>query len=183
MFRAVVFIGLAVLLVAGATAWTNESTADSTRAPAGDSATAGSTSWLLGTTEQRFETIAEQFRGFGVTMMEVDRRYQELYFAGGDANWDYAAYQIEEMEEAIEYGLQRRPKRAASAAMLAPALDAVKAAVSVHDADAFQQAFQNLTATCNACHLAEDVPFIKVATPTRRVSSIRLDPGSATPKQ
>lgn len=76
----------------------------------------------------------------------------------------------------MEYGLQRRPARRESAAMLGPALDEVKAAVSRQDADAFGQAFQSLTATCNACHLAEKVPFIHVAEPEQRVSSVRSQP-------
>ena len=73
--------------------------------------------------------------------------------------------------------------RAAGAAMLEPALNKVKSAVSAEDADAFGQAFQTLTATCNACHLAEDVPFIHVAIPAQRTSSIRRRPGSADQEQ
>lgn len=176
MPRTVVFFGLAVLLAAGMSACTDQTITDSIHTPAGDSATASSDSWLVGTNDERFESIANQLGGFGATMMEVDHRYQDLYFAGLDANWDYAAHQIEEMEGAMEYGLQRRPARRESAAMLGPALDEVKAAVFRQDADAFGQAFQSLTATCNACHLAEEVPFIHVAEPEQRVSSIRSQP-------
>lgn len=137
-----------------------------------------SDSWLQGSVEQRLDTLAEQLRGFGVTMVEVDHRYRELYFAGQDGNWDYAAYQVEEIEEAIESGLQRRPKRAAAAAMLEPALEAVEAAASARDSDAFEKAFTTLTATCNACHQAEGVSFVQVAVPRQRVSSVRSTPAT-----
>lgn len=152
-------------------------TAPAPGAPQAEASSASSSdSWLQGSVDERLDTVAEQLRGFGVTMVEVDHRYRELYFAGQDRNWDYAAYQIEEIEEAIESGLQRRPKRAASAAMLEPALEVVEAAVSARDSHAFEQAFATLTASCNACHLAEDAAFIQVTTPQQRVSSIQPPP-------
>lgn len=48
-------------------------------------------------------------------MVETGYRYQELYWAGQDQNWEYADYQIEKIKIAIENGLERRPKRAKSA--------------------------------------------------------------------
>ncbi|MCK9489991.1 MAG: hypothetical protein M0Q42_11505 [Xanthomonadales bacterium] len=171
---------LAVLTAALLAACTGSAPAPGVSHDGGASA-ATSDTWLQGTVNERLDTIADQLRGFGTAMVEVDHRYRELYFAGQDRNWDYAAYQIAEMEEAIEYGLQRRPARAASAAMLEPALDQVKAGVSAQDATAFEQAFATLAASCNACHLAEDVSFIRVATPAQRVSSIRSDPESNAP--
>lgn len=146
-----------------------------TEAPASAAAedSAPGDSWLQGSVNERLETVAGQLRGFGVTMLEVDHRYGELYFAGQDRNWEYAAYQIEEIEEALEAGLQRRPARAESAAMLDPALKAVEEAIDARDPAAFDETFARLTATCNACHLAEDVGFIHVGTPERRLSSVR----------
>ncbi|MGY0633322.1 hypothetical protein [Luteimonas sp. A478] len=167
---------LAALTAAALAACTVTAPAPGPSHAAEEASATPSDSWLQGTVEERLDTVADQLRGFGAAMVEVDHRYREMYFAGQDRNWDYAAYQIEEMEEAIGYGLQRRPNRAASAAMLEPALDEVKAAVSAQDADAFGQAFQALAANCNACHLAEAVPFIHVAVPEMRVSSIRREP-------
>lgn len=56
---------------------------------------------------------------------------------------------------------------------------AALAAVSARDSDAFGQAFATLTASCNACHLAGDVPFVQVDVPLQRVSSVRLTPPSS----
>lgn len=130
-------------------------------------------SWLRGGVDERLETVAAQLGGFGTTMMEVGYRYGELYFAGDDENWDYARHQIEEIEGAMAKGLQRRPARAASAAMLNPALDTVKAAVASGDEDAFEDAFETLTNACNACHVAEKASFIRVAPPEHRVGPVR----------
>lgn len=129
--------------------------------------------WLRGSVDERLETIAAQLGGFGMTMMEVGYRYGELYFAGDDENWDYARYQIGEIQVAMANGLQRRPARAASAAMLNPALDTVKAAVASGDVDAFEDAFETLTVACNTCHIAEKASFIRVAPPEHRVSSVQ----------
>lgn len=179
MSKTLVSCCLAALAVAGLAACTGQISAP---IPASDNTagngTAGapSDSWLQGNVDERLETVAGQLGGFGATMIEVGHRYGELYFAGQDRNWGYAEHQIEEIEAAMELGLQRRPSRAANAAMLDPALEAVEAAVEARDAAAFDPAFAHLTATCNACHLAEDVRFIHVATPTHRTSAIRAYP-------
>lgn len=177
MHKMLVCCGCSILLATGMAACADTAVPGHAATPVDDGA--ATDGWLQGTVEERLETVANQLRGFGLTMLEVDHRYRELHFAGQDRNWDYAAYQIEEMSEAIESGLQRRPARAASAAMLEPALDGVKIAVTAQDQDAFGQAFQTLTTTCNACHLAENVAFIHVATPEHRVSSIRRLPQPA----
>jgi hypothetical protein len=71
----------------------------------------GPEGWLKGSANEKFVTVARQLRGFDVTMVEVGYRYQELYWAGIDENWDYARYQIEKMETTLKDGFARRPKR------------------------------------------------------------------------
>ena len=51
--------------------------------------------WIKGTEQEKLETIENQFRGFDMAMVETGYRYQELYWAGQDENWEYADYQIE----------------------------------------------------------------------------------------
>lgn len=133
-------------------------------APAGDGG------WLTGDAQQKFGTLADQFGGFSQTMVEVAYRYSELYWSGEDENWDFAAYQIEHIEEAMEAGFQRRPERKASAEFFMNAgLPDVTGAVEQRDKAAFREAFQRLTDHCNACHAMEDVPFITVGIPTERL--------------
>ncbi|MBR9977432.1 MAG: hypothetical protein KFH87_05035 [Bacteroidetes bacterium] len=129
--------------------------------------------WLKGTAEEKFDRIAEQLGGFDATMMSVSHKYQELYWAGQDKNWDYAAYQIEEMREEIERGIERRPERAESAQMIFPALDQMEEAITARDAALFDQRFTGLTATCNTCHRQEDMAFIAVAPPQQRLSIVQ----------
>jgi hypothetical protein len=141
---------------------------------------AGLDGWLKGDTAEKMETIARQLRGFDVAMAETGYRYVELYWAGQDENWGYAAYQAEKIRLAIQQGLERRPKRAASAEhFLQAALPELEQAVRAQDRMLFDQNFRALTASCNACHAMEKVPFFNVQPPQARQSPIY---GSGSPK-
>lgn len=150
-------------------------------APSGaEDAPAGSTvmppteaAWLLaGSTDDRFVRVARQLRGFDVAMAETGYRYGELYWAGQDRNWDYAKYQVEKIRTAVKNGVERRPKRGPSAQMLEDALQGVESAIGAKDAALFAERFEGLTGTCNACHVAERVPFVRVWPPSVRVSPV-----------
>jgi len=80
------------------------------------------------------------------------------------------------MRLAIENGLERRPKRAASAQpFLAGPLASMDDAIAAQDPDLFTARFQDLTAGCNGCHATEQVPFFEIRTPEARVSPIRRE--------
>ena len=135
---------------------------------------AGKDGWLAGNTSERFETIAGQLRGFDVAMVETGYRYQELYWAGQDENWQYAEYQTAKIRTAISRGLERRPKRAASAQpFLTTTLPAMAEAAASKDAESFNASFALLTQGCNSCHELELVPFFRVAPPVGRSSPIQ----------
>lgn len=128
--------------------------------------------WLTGTTNQRFALVAKHLRGFDVAMVETGYRYVELYWAGADRNWDYAAYQVGKIRTTVANGVERRPLRAPSARMLDGSLDQVSTAIARRSPAAFAAAFTTLTATCNACHQVEHVPFVSVRVPTHRLSPV-----------
>ena len=75
---------------------------------------AGST-WLSRDRDEQRLQLERHLRGFDVAMREVGDRYVDLYWAGEDANWEAAAYELQKLRLAIENGLERRPKRATSA--------------------------------------------------------------------
>ncbi|MDR7210318.1 membrane lipoprotein lipid attachment site-containing protein [Flavobacterium piscis] len=130
--------------------------------------------WIKGTQSEQIKTIEKQFRGFDNTMVEVGYRYQELYWAGQDQNWEYANYQLEKINTAIENGLQRRPKRAKSAEyFLTNVLPQMKESLKNKDRKVFDENFETMTINCNACHAMEKVPYFSVKTPTVRQSPIR----------
>lgn len=130
--------------------------------------------WIVGTPQKQIDAIEKQFRGFDMVMVETGYRYQELYWAGQDQNWEYAEYQLEKLKKAIKNGLQRRPKRAQSAQhFITKVLPQMKEAVSRKDTLIFNNEFQLLTTNCNVCHAMEKVPFFTVKTPLKRQSPIR----------
>ncbi len=135
---------------------------------------AGSDGWLKGDVQQKFETVASHLGGFSIAMWQVDYRFHELYWAGKDMNWEYADHQIEELEETIEKGLERRPARAASAEQfLTSAIPGVEEAIEAQDQEMFERRFNLMLNTCNSCHALEDMPFLTVKLPVERRSSIR----------
>lgn len=135
---------------------------------------AGKDGWLAGNVQEKFETVASQFRGFDMAMVETGYRYQELYWAGQDGNWKYAEYQVGKIRKAIKNGLERRPKRAQSAKhFLNNVLPEMQKAVNSKDTVTFNKYFQILTISCNNCHAIEKVPFFTVKFPTKRQSPIR----------
>lgn len=130
--------------------------------------------WITGTEQEQIKTIEKQFRGFDNAMVETGYRYQELYWAGQDQNWEYAGYQIDKIKIAIENGLERRPNRANSSDhFLNNALPEMKNSVLSKDTAIFNSGFQALTISCNACHAMEKVAFFNVQIPTVRQSPIK----------
>ncbi len=122
--------------------------------------------WITGTEEEKLEKIEDHFQGFGKAMWEVSYRYKELYAAGKNKNWEYAEHHIEEIEEAIELGLERRPKHAeASEHFLNVALPELEKAIQDRDSILFFEKYEQMRVSCNACHQMRDHGFIKVKTP------------------
>lgn len=130
--------------------------------------------WIKGTEQEKITIIEKQFRGFDHAMVETGYRYQELYWAGKDENWEYADYQLEKINIAIKNGLKRRPKRAKSAEhFLTDVLPVMQRSIARKDTALFNKNFQLLTVNCNSCHAMENVPFFRVKIPTERQSPIR----------
>jgi cytochrome c556 len=138
--------------------------------------------WLLAQPDDaRQATVARHLRGLDVAMVEIGYRYAELHWAGEDANWSFASYQATKIRLALDHAVERRPKRGESARMLHQPLDSVAAAAARSDQPAFRQSMAALTASCNACHVAEQVAFMRVIPPQLRLSVIRGTTMERTP--
>jgi hypothetical protein len=130
--------------------------------------------WIKGTESEKLSAIEKHFRGFDLAMVETGYRYQELYWAGQDENWEYATYQLEKIKIAISNGLERRPKRSNSARhFLESVLPEMLTAIHQKEKTIFNSKFEMLTMNCNACHEMEKVPFFTVKVPLNRPSPIK----------
>lgn len=131
--------------------------------------------WIKGSDEEKLKMIESQFGGFDQVMIELVYRYQELYWAGQDENWEYVDYQLEEMQSALEKGMIRRPNRAESTnQFIERALPPIKMASQQQDIELFNKTFENLRIECRTCHITEGKPFIQPITPQQRASPMKF---------
>jgi hypothetical protein len=102
----------------------------------------------------------------------VQPRHIKLGLAGAAQNWDYAAYELGELQETFEdigktilkHGTLAIPEAIAST--VKPPLDAIDAAIKAKDGAAFTKAYGDLTTACNACHQSADHKMIVIQVPT-----------------
>lgn len=101
----------------------------------------------------------------------VQPRHIKLGIAGRARNWDYLAYEAKELRNAFArigrtiptYRKQPLPDLFASAIM--PALDKLDGAIKAKDGRAFDAAYKEVTAACNACHTSLDHAFVVIREP------------------
>jgi hypothetical protein len=105
-------------------------------------------------------------------MMTVQSHHAKLWLAGNARNWELAEYQADELKELIEDISTRVPVykdvpvgKMIEAASLPPLGD-VEKAIKARDGKAFANAFDKLTAACNACHEAANRGFIVIQRPS-----------------
>ncbi len=110
--------------------------------------------------------------GLGDLMtMTVQPRHLKVGLALEQRNWAYAAFEVHELEEALEHIARLMPKwRDLDVAGLikgsttAP-LEAMEEAVKARDAARFTEAYGQLTAACNACHQSAKLEMIVIQVP------------------
>jgi hypothetical protein len=123
-----------------------------------------SNNWLLETNdnEERFRRLQIYLRGFDQPMWEVGARYEALYAALGDANYDLARYHWDKIRVTIETGHMKRPARRANAEGMF--LNTIWAEVdrdfATRRPETAWAAFALARETCMACHVAERVAFM-----------------------
>ena len=136
-----------------------------------------SSDWLIetNTTQEKFKKIQKQLRGFDLAMVEVGYRFNSFYFALKDKNYPLANYQFDKIKKAIDNGTVRRPKRKHNSQImfLDTQYKKMKEAIDSNKSKLIWQEFNNTKVSCNACHVAENVPFIKVINPQYRWQPIK----------
>jgi hypothetical protein len=126
--------------------------------------------------------------GLGDLMtMTVQPRHLKVGLALEQRNWAYAAFEVHELEEALERVAKQVPKwREFDVAGLIkgstmPPIEAMEAAVKAKDAQRFTDAYGQLTAACNACHQSVKLEMIVIQTPKGSGPSANQDFRPAKP--
>jgi hypothetical protein len=136
-----------------------------------------SSNWLTDTnnTKEQFQKIQKQLRGFDLAMVEVGYRFNSFYFAIKDKNYPLANYQWDKIKKSIENGIIRRPARKANAKamFLDTQYSSMKKALEKKDEKLIAKEYEQAKQVCNACHVAERVPFIEVIDPKYRWQPIK----------
>ena len=136
-----------------------------------------SSNWLLetNTTQEKFKKIQKQFRGFDLAMVEVGYRFNSFYFALKDKNYPLATYQLDKIKKAITNGIERRPKREQNSKILFlnTQYKNMRESLIKQEPKQIWKEYNSTKVSCNICHVAENVPFIKVIDPHMRWQPIQ----------
>jgi hypothetical protein len=113
------------------------------------------------------KSAAPYHPGLGELMTAfVQPRHIKLGLAGAAQNWAYAAYELGELTETFDDVAELVPKHGnlaipeAIASTVKQPMSALDAAIKAKDAAAFNKAYADLTASCNACHQSADHPVV-----------------------
>jgi hypothetical protein len=111
--------------------------------------------------------------GLGELMSLQQMRHDKLWRAGEAQNWALAAYELDELGEGFDDVVRFHPTHKDSPLpltdivpkIMGQSLRSARAAVDAHDARAFAEAFDAVTAACNSCHQATNFGFNVVRRP------------------
>jgi hypothetical protein len=110
--------------------------------------------------------------GLGEFMAATQVRHAKLWFAGNNANWPLAAWEVGEIREGLEDAARLHathdgiPVAEVIKSIIDPRLENLDTAIAAKSGAQFIAAFDDLTDGCNSCHAAANKPFIRIQRPT-----------------
>jgi hypothetical protein len=105
-------------------------------------------------------------------MGQTQLRHFKLWFAGALGNWPLANFEVEQMKRSftdsgrLGTSVAGTPLSKLVEEKSLPPLADVETAIAAKSEKEFVKAYKQLTEACNACHVAANVGFIKIQTPT-----------------
>ena len=114
-----------------------------------------------GSDETKMKNLIKVIPSTSDIMFQIGERYKNLYWAAKQSKWEFAEYQLEEIESEIKKLKITRPKRAKTAnTFLESAVDDVEKAIEKKDWNRFQAKFEHMRKQCMQCHVHNDHAFI-----------------------
>jgi hypothetical protein len=114
------------------------------------------------------ERISQNENGprLGEIMMAKQWRHIKLWFAAKDHNWALAAYELAQIRASlIEAATLYSGIPVSDVATMAEPIRSIEKAIQSRDQAGFVNAFNALTAGCNACHRDMGRDFIEIRVP------------------
>lgn len=123
-----------------------------------------SANWLLGAKDdqERFRRIQIYAGGTYEQMWQIGYRFQQLYQAILDENWELGLHHWGKLRDVLNVALMKRPNRTpnAEAMFLDSNWELLDTALRNEDTAAIRQTFLAERGVCMACHVAESMPFL-----------------------
>ena len=143
--------------------------------------------------EAEIKELKGQLPSQSHTMADVAYHFSNLWFAGQAQNWPLAEFYVDETRSHLRWAVRVRPVRPLStggefhlADMLAGIekgpLATLQASIKARDASQFSVTYKQMLASCYACHVAAEKPYLRLHVPEYpRETMIEFDgtkPGS-----
>lgn len=126
-----------------------------------------SSHWLLDakSDEERFRRIERYAGGTYEQMWQIRYRYEQVYQAIIDENWELGLYHWRKLRDVFNVALMKRPKRTpnAEALFLDETWPQLEQALGAKDGAQVRASFLEQRKACMACHAAEGMPFLNDA--------------------
>lgn len=131
-----------------------------------------------GSDAEKLENVVRAVPSASRIMIEMGERYKNLYWAGKLEHWEFAEYQVEEMQSLVKLLQLTRPARAATAQdFMDEAFEKFDAAFEKKEWEPFYQAFDHMRDQCMICHANNDHGFVVLPTHPVTASSPVLNLG------
>jgi len=125
-----------------------------------------------GSDAEKLKNLVAAVPGTSHWMFEMGERYKNLYWAARQGKWEFANYQLEEIEKLVQMVQLARPKRAETAQQfLDSGIPQMHKGVQAQEWQAFKASFTKLSEACMRCHAQNDHAFIVLPTDPKGASS------------
>ncbi|HVB34029.1 MAG TPA: hypothetical protein VNJ52_06630 [Patescibacteria group bacterium] len=120
--------------------------------------------------------VNESEPGVGEIMGVIQMHHTKLYYAGTNANWTLAKYELSEIQENLNEVMDLYPKKFKQVRVPLPELipsmtkasmDQVQEAIQQKNEKSFVKAYKDLSTSCSNCHAAANNPFINIQVPAK----------------
>jgi hypothetical protein len=129
-----------------------------------------------GSIEVKLKNLIKVIPSTSDIMIQIGERYKNLYWAAKQGKWEFAEYQLEEIESNIKTLKITRPKRTKTANIfLDSALEDMEEAIEKQNWAGFKSNFEKMRKQCVQCHVSNDHAFIIPAKTPSKGSSPVLD--------
>ena len=104
--------------------------------------------------------------------MAIQPRHAKLWQAGRNGNWVYAEYELSELRNAFARIARTIPTyrnadmTALIGTMTTQPLQSVEDSIRGKDVARFKTAYEQLTVTCNACHVSQEHAMVVIRVPS-----------------